>query len=526
MTASQTTTSTRYLYRAEVKGIQAWIMASDRLKELKGGSAIIDELARSEGPCDARRLIERTGGALQTAAAGNVEAVFDDQAQLERFAAAWPLVVAQRAPGLQVIQGWAPAGEGAYDWDPVFRALGAARNQSTPRLPELGPMVERAGRTGEGAVGRDENGGLIDRAIVAKLERAKSSDALDQLAPAGVAFTDDAERLGDGYLAVVHADGNGLGKLFMGFDARQRAEASAAVSTACVTAAKRAVAYLVALQTSEDEGRTRAGEGDVQLRARPIVVGGDDFTFLVDARFALPFTHHYLVSFAEESKKAKLFPSGLSACAGVAIVKTGFPFHAAHKLAESLCKAAKKRLREAPGGGILFHRVTTASTELQWDKLEEAELEAAPISVKRETQPAVHTTVCARLAGGPYNLKELKLLSELAAYARPLPRGALREWLSLSHSSAGRASALWRRTREVAKKKGTWEKFEGALIALGGERFKGWKHEDGWFIPPPAVAADEPMPSRSPIADLLLWRTLQPDDNDRLTPIPSTRSSE
>jgi hypothetical protein len=524
MTASQTT-STRYLYRAEVKGIQAWILASDRLKELKGGSALIDELARSEGPCDARRLIDRTGGALQTAAAGNVEAIFEERAQLERFASAWPLIVAQRAPGLQVIQGWAPARAGAYDWDPVFKALGAARNHISPTLPELGPLVERAGRTGAGAVGRDEDGGLKDRAIVAKLEREARKDECDPLAPMGVEFIRDADRLGDGYLAVVHADGNGLGKLFMTFDANQRAEASTAVSTACVAAAKRAVAYLVGLQTDEDEERAPAGEGKLQLRARPIVVGGDDFTFLVDARFALPFTHHYLVAFAEESKKAKLFPNGLSACAGVAIVKTGFPFHAAHKLAESLCKAAKKRLRAEPGGGILFHRVTTASTELGWDKLEEVELAVAPVSTNSELKPPMNSTVEARLAGGPYNIQELRLLSTLAASARELPRGALREWLTLSHSSPERARALWRRTREVAQKKGRWKPFEDALNALGGERFAGWRPEDGWFISPPPEAGAEQLPARSPIADLLLWRTLQPDQFDRLTP-NSARTSK
>jgi hypothetical protein len=509
----------RYRYRAEVKGIQAWIMASDRLKELKGGSALIDELARSEGECDARRLIERTGGELQTAAAGNVEAIFDDRAQLERFAAAWPIVVAQRAPGLQVIQAWAPFRDGDDDWAPVFQALGAARNHATPKLPELGPLVERAGRTGNGAVGRDKNGGLLDSAIVAKLERAEQADALDDLAPERVRFVEDADKLGDGYLAVVHADGNGLGKLFMKLDAAERAEASRAVSSACVEAARCTVEFLVELQRAEDGDQPVERERGTELRARPIVVGGDDFTFLVDARFALPFTHHYLVAFAEESKKFKLFPVGLSACAGVAIVKTGFPFHAAHKLAESLCKAAKKRLREKAGGGLLFHRVTTASTELSWEELEKAELSAAPISVGQgsEAEP--------RLTGGPYTLNEMKLLSVLAASARELPRGALREWLTLSHSSPGRASALWRRTREVAKRKGTWDKFEDALTDLGGSRFAGWTQEDGWFIPPPPKSGDEPLPARSPIADLLLWRTLQPDHFDRLTP-NSARTSK
>ena len=83
--------SEQFFYRAEVKSIQAWILASDRLKELKGGSAIVDGLA-----ADAQKLLARLGVDTRDviAAAGSVQVLFDEQAALHRFAAAWPLVVA------------------------------------------------------------------------------------------------------------------------------------------------------------------------------------------------------------------------------------------------------------------------------------------------------------------------------------------------------------------------------------------------------------------------------------------------
>ena len=156
---------TEFLYRAEVKGIQAWILASDRLRELVGGSALIEGLCDGPSGGDVQALVDVTGGKVETAAAGNVELRFTTRDSLQRFAAAWPLVVAARAPGLQVIQAWAPTGG---DEDAarhvLFGALGAVRNRLDAELPEVGPLVARAGRTGLPAVGRSDKGRVTKRA--------------------------------------------------------------------------------------------------------------------------------------------------------------------------------------------------------------------------------------------------------------------------------------------------------------------------------------------------------------------------
>ncbi len=478
-------------YRAEVKGIQAWILASDRLRELKGGSAIIDGLAS-----DARRLLAEIGvpNERMITAAGGVEVVFEDVGSLERFVQAWPLVVSQRAPGLTLVHAW-----GAAD-DPhqVYAALGAQRNLRPPSLPEAGPLLARSGRTGLPAVrvGAKKDDGMMDRAVAAKLDALSRGVGLDRLAPRGHGFVEDADQLGDSYLAVVHIDGNGVGRLVQakGRDMAAKARFSSELSDATERAAVQAVEKLVAW-TAREQSWADGRDGHT-LRARPIVLGGDDLTFLVDARFGVPFALAFIDAFRSETRARPEINGhrGLEACAGIAFTKTGFPFHAGHSLAESLCGAAKQGLREgmreeqATPSGLLFHRVTTASVDTRWEDLRDSELRGGDDGL---------------LSGGPYDLERIVALSHLALALGRLPRGAVREWLTLEHRGSDRASALWQRTREIADFD-VWKEISEMLEALG--------HDPG--------TGREPLHGtgvawRTALGDALLWRTLQPSDSDR-----------
>jgi hypothetical protein len=160
------------------------------------------------------------------------------------------------------------------------------------------------------------------------------------------------------WLAVVHADGNGLGKIFMNFgrkagaqrDWRRCVSAMRAFSLgldACTEAATR-----TALQKSFE----RKESSDQFLAALPLVMGGDDLTLVCDGRIAVRLTHEFLDCFQKETAKCEgvssIVDNGLTASAGVAIVKPHFPFHLAYELAEALLKSAKKR---KPASALDFH---------------------------------------------------------------------------------------------------------------------------------------------------------------------------
>ena len=78
--------------------------------------------------------------------------------------------------------------------------------------------------------------------------------------------------------------------------------------------------------------------GEERLPFRPIVFGGDDVTFVCEGRLGLPLAAHYLTRLASE-----ILPDGdpLYARAGIAIVKTHYPFARAYELAGRLGDSAK-----------------------------------------------------------------------------------------------------------------------------------------------------------------------------------------
>lgn len=104
--------------------------------------------------------------------------------------------------------------------------------------------------------------------------------------------------------------------------------------------------------------RTIDGKLRWMLPLRPIVFGGDDVSLVCDGRLGLSIAAEYLHEFEANAavRIRQVFdmdtdapivdvlkrPGNFTACAGVAIVKTHFPFARAYDLAESLCTSAKK----------------------------------------------------------------------------------------------------------------------------------------------------------------------------------------
>ncbi|MCB1057342.1 MAG: hypothetical protein KDD11_17720, partial [Acidobacteria bacterium] len=77
------------------------------------------------------------------------------------------------------------------------------------------------------------------------------------------------------------------------------------------------------------------------LPLRPLILGGDDLTFVCDGRLALDLAVTVLEVF-EGFESAEL--GALHGCAGIALVHTHFPFARAYDWAETLCGSAKGHL--------------------------------------------------------------------------------------------------------------------------------------------------------------------------------------
>lgn len=160
--------------------------------------------------------------------------------------------------------------------------------------------------------------------------------------------TTDLEKLGCDWIAIVHADGNGLGQVFLGFDhkANTNHKANTIGNRDYIDKLR---SFSLALDECTEKAFCRAL---TVFRPRrnitpivPLVLGGDDLTVVCDGRQALQFTKEFIDGFEEETRQheyvKQIMPGGVTSCAGVAIVKPHFPFFAGYLLAEELLKSAK-----------------------------------------------------------------------------------------------------------------------------------------------------------------------------------------
>jgi hypothetical protein len=161
------------------------------------------------------------------------------------------------------------------------------------------------------------------------------------------------------WVAVIHADGDGIGRTFLQFgeylrevgqdahDAHSYLQAYGRFSRTLTD-----VGWHAFRRAAKAVPRTEKGTRPLV----PLVLGGDDLTVLCDAGTAFPLTLSYLRNF--EALTREELGAGFTASAGVAFVKPHFPFHSAYDLGEELLRSAKLVQGES---SLDFHVVYDAS---------------------------------------------------------------------------------------------------------------------------------------------------------------------
>lgn len=361
----------KFLYGAAVQGIQEFIFKTNDLQEIIGGS----ELVNYVGGALFEEFLKDSfneSSCIQKAA-GNIKYVFDDYETCAEVVKNYPKLVQEKAPGITFSQAVIE-----YDNDNFAEAveqleqkLRIQRNRPTKSLTLGLTGIRRSRRTGLPAVEKKgEN--YYDLATILKKKAGNKRTTEYRLTQA--AFGSELPKFvyaqvdGDlcdynGWFSIIHADGNGLGKIVqkIGTNYDIFSRFSKGLDEATQRAAQLAFIDLAgkfAFNYAEKVG------------IRPIIVGGDDFTVMCRAEYAIPYIESYLKHFEEETGNLlhrlgiNKF-SKLTACAGIAFIHEHMPFFYGYNMAEMLCEAAKndaKKPERTPNGGIapsclLFHMV-------------------------------------------------------------------------------------------------------------------------------------------------------------------------
>ena len=187
--------------------------------------------------------------------------------------------------------------------------------------------------------------------LLGEIEDAENKLMLDRKAilnKSGEVYTyaDELENIGnassESYICVIHIDGNNMGESFSKCESMQERKSRSLEVANEVNASFNVLLDEITEEYNDYEAKgldvkqIQKG-GSKRLPIRPIIIGGDDVTFITAGRMGLVYAQRYLNSIAQSGK--------FSCCAGVAIVPGSYPFFRAYQLAEQLCSAAKKNSR-------------------------------------------------------------------------------------------------------------------------------------------------------------------------------------
>jgi len=452
-----------YLYGASCQGIQSYIFETNTLKEIVGGSDLVERLCTTFFS-NFLKDIGVDSGELISAAAGNIRYRFSE-GDAQKVVRKFPLHASQFVPGLTISQAVVRIGDvsSGEAFNELERNLHIQRNR--PQRPfDIGFIAtQRCRRTARPAVPGGQDG-MVDKALMAK-RRARSMETLvTKLVPERVGSARDiplemedmVDRQKSGWLAVIHADGNSVGQCIQE-SIRQLENKDENIYTflkdfsrdldaATVAAAQRTFGLVILKDDYINNGK---------FPIRPVIIGGDDVTVICRADLAVEFTQKYLIEFEKQTKtelgrlaekyKIDAVADGLTASAGIAFIKPKYPFHYAVSLAENLCgkaKLASKRVENTknPPSSLAFYKVRSTF------------LDSPDTMYLREA-----TVSGVSLEYGPYavqNIPEMPsvdlLLSNLDLLKRDdAPDSSLRQWLSVLSRSRAQARQYLIRMKEI-----------------------------------------------------------------------------
>lgn len=340
----------------ELSRVQTWLFAVPRLRAMVGANALLGETVRSALPKLARETgrgwtlspttPERYPAAdpndplndnddpaadakdgIVSRDGGHFEALFASGA--EAFADAAGQVLRSNLPGLRFrvsIDGESRTKSQVHlstelpvlapcEW--TGRGLASAIVEQGDERPAVSLDVAQrheAARRTEDATAVDVASLLSAKTKLQTLERAQELKEL----------------VGNGYLALIHADGNGVGS-GLGKD-KSDSERAAFFH-------RNRVLLRRAVQKAIDEYCPATGPAPLI----PLMLGGDDLLLVARAEIALPF----VVTLCAELDALQRETTGFKLTLGVGVVfaKHTIPIHRLHEVAEQLASSAKRRFR-------------------------------------------------------------------------------------------------------------------------------------------------------------------------------------
>ncbi|MBI3950571.1 MAG: hypothetical protein HY314_08970 [Acidobacteria bacterium] len=408
-----------HLVIVDTAQIQPYIFGSNRLRENIGASYLVAQATgdwaketvrqvasqnniKADGTLDNAKCIENPADNLDAevlyAGGGNFVVLFQTPEGARAFTCALSRKALTAAPNLQLV-----IVQESLDWSDslskkvkaTFRKLAEEKRSRALSAPLLGlgvtvmcqstglPAVDVAPAIGDDPA-RPASAEILAKLCVVEKKGKNPSEADQRLRellppPDGYDYPSQLDHLGGSkgehnFIAVVHADGNGMGQRIMDIGEKYKINTKNRdyISALRIFSEKVDEAARQALRDVLTKLATRIRNGggnriihqnatgkiiaEIQLKSagggrwylpfRPIVFGGDDVTFVCDSRLGLSLAIEYMRQLEKHTKNLPDGKGKLTASAGITIVKAHYPFARAYALADELCGSAKRYRRQ------------------------------------------------------------------------------------------------------------------------------------------------------------------------------------
>ena len=155
----------------------------------------------------------------------------------------------------------------------------------------------------------------------------------------------------ENYFAIVHVDGNNMGVKFRDCETlTDRRKLSREIKRKTEGAFADLLRKII-LAVEENIFGDKLNLKKNFLPIRPLIIGGDDVTFICPANMAILFTKTLMESLSSLTPKdspenlTQKVSRQMDCCGGIAILPTAYPFFRGYQLAEQLCDSAKSEMR-------------------------------------------------------------------------------------------------------------------------------------------------------------------------------------
>lgn len=475
----------KFLYGAAVQGIQDFIFRTNELRHIVGASELVEQICTTAFDDYAKN------GESIVRAAGNIKFIFNEKTDCEKAVREFPKKVMTMAPGITISQAVEILDDdfetAKNDEGKLFK-FGEAVDKLEARLKTQRNMVPHSVTAGLMGIKRTNNTGLpvtkvekgkdnkdvyLDDATRAKLKKTLEFEETEkkdagarvwelckksfgiEVRKKNVAYNISEITGKNDWIAIIHADGNGLGKIIqkVGKDKDVFREFSQNLDKATTAAAQATFKIIKNLHSINENGF---------IPIRPVVLDGDDMTVILRGDLAIDYASIFMDEFekATRTKIGKILKDNhvfdgdkdcLTACAGIAFIKSSFPFFYGYQLAEELCGQAKKDTKSfvgengLPKSCLMFHKVQDSFITRYEDIVvreltadDELSFKAGPYYL--DETPNKHT------------IKELDELSKLLdnEHGDGIKSG-IRQWISARLKDASYASQRKNRMAQVFK---------------------------------------------------------------------------